>query len=254
MGASEEERKEPRHCEERYDADSVDQEGNDTSSQLLGKVSIDGNEYSVNDKFQQDVLALSDEIDLDEVEAVRYLLDSQDDVSVLGRSLLECAVIRFHQQRKYVLDSFRLFLELNNVDYDGEEPSALETIKVYVDTRLLRKSPDGSKRLAPRCLHAMVEIKTWLQKLGEKLTAAQTLGNVPTDELPEELETVEFSRVSLIQQHEALGVILCECVDKRQVETADFTEFISVLKRWDKYDTLLGQCMRVCLSSGTRMV
>ncbi|KAL7799979.1 nucleoporin Nup186/Nup192/Nup205 [Trichoderma ceciliae] len=204
-----------------------------------GKVSIDGNEYSVNDKFQQDVFALSDEIDLDEVDAVRYLLDSQDDVSVLGRSLLECAVIRFHQQRKYVLDSFRLFLELNNMDYDGEEPNALETIKVYVDTRLLRKSPDGSKRLAPRCLHAMAEIKTWLQKLGERITAAQTLGNVPTDDLPEELETVEFSRVSLIQQHEALGVILCECVDKRQAETPDFLDFISALKKWDKYDTLL---------------
>ncbi|UKZ82332.1 hypothetical protein TrVFT333_010118 [Trichoderma virens FT-333] len=184
-----------------------------------GKVSIDGNEYSINDKFQQDVFSLSDEIDLDEVEAARYLLDSQDDVSVLGRSLLECAVIRFHQQRKYVLDSFRLLLELNNLDYEGEEPSALETIKVYVDTRLLRPSHGGAKRLAPR--------------------SAQTLGNVPTDELPEELETVEFSRVSLIQQHEALGVILCECVDKRQAETADFTEFISVLKKWDRYDTLL---------------
>ena len=168
------------------------------------------------------MFALSDEIDLDELEAVRYLLDSQDDVSVMGRSLLECAVIRFHQQRKYVLDSFRLFLELNNMDYDGEEPSALETIKSYVDTRLLRKTPGDSKRLAPRCLHAMAEIKTWLQRLGEKLTAAQTLGTVPTDELPEELETVEFSRVSLIQQHEALGVILCECVDKGQVETEDF--------------------------------
>jgi nuclear pore complex protein Nup205 len=160
-------------------------------------------------------------------------------------------VIRFHQQRKYVLDSFRLFLELNNMDYDGEEPSALETIKAYVDTRLLQKtSSDASKRLATRCLRAMGEIKTWLQRLGEKLTAAQTLGTVPTDELPEELETVEFSRVSLIQQHEALGVILCECVDKGQAETADFLEFISVLKRWDKYDTLLGQCFADELQMG----
>lgn len=196
----------------------------------------------MNDRFQQDVFAISDEIDLDELDAVRYLLDSQDDVSVLGRSLLECAVIRFHQQRKYVLDSLRLFLELNNMDYDGEEPNALETIKVYVDTRVLRKSSDASKRLAPRCLHAMAEIKMWLQKLGEKITAAQTLGNVPTDDLPEELETVEFSRVSLVQQHEALGVILCECIDKGQAETPDFLEFISVLKKWDKYDTLLGKC------------
>ncbi|KAM0476726.1 hypothetical protein ACHAPX_006147 [Trichoderma viride] len=204
-----------------------------------GKVSIDGNEYSVNDRFQQDVFALSDEIDLDELDAVRYLLDSQDDVSVLGRSLLECAVIRFHQQRKYVLDSFRLFLELNNMDSDEEESNALETIKVYVDTRVLRRTSDASKRLAPRCLRAMAEIKLWLQKLGEKITAAQTLGNALTDELPEELETVEFSRVSLVQQHEALGVILCECIDKGQAETPDFLEFISVLKRWDKYDTLL---------------
>lgn len=84
----------------------------------------------------------------------------------------------------------------------------------------------------------MAEIKSWLQRLGDKLAAAQTLGQ-SRDSMSEEMETVEFSRISLIQQHELLGVILCRAVSKRQAETADFMNFVSLLKRADKYDCLL---------------
>ncbi|KAK5989151.1 Nuclear pore protein [Cladobotryum mycophilum] len=203
------------------------------------KISLDGTEFSVNEKFQQDVLLLSDEIDLDEFETARYLLDSQDDPSILGRSLLECALIRFHQQRKYALDALRLLFELDSMDDDTEEPSALESIKLYLETRLLQKGADGKKRLAPRCINAMAAIKTWLQRLGEKITAAQTLGNGSQDVMSEEMQAVEFSRVSLIQQHEALGVILCRSIEKRQAEVSDFLDFLSLLKKAEKYDTLL---------------
>ncbi|KOS19770.1 Nucleoporin NUP192 [Escovopsis weberi] len=204
-----------------------------------GKITLDGNEFSVNEKFQQDVLLLSDEIDLDEVEASRYLLDSQEDPAVIGRSLLECSIIRFHQQRKYALDALRLLLELDSKDDDSEEgSSALERIKLYVETRILRRGTDRSKRLPPRCIAAMAASKTWLQRLGEKISAAQTLGNGSQD-LSEEYGVIEFARVSLIQQHESLGVILCRSIEKRQADVADFLEFLTVLKKADKYDTLL---------------
>lgn len=206
----------------------------------LGKVVIDGDEYSINDGFQQDVLTLSDEVELDELEATRCVLESQEDPSTLGRSLLECAIIRFHQQRKYVLDIVRLLLEIDGLDEDMADSEALESVKLYVAQRLLQPSmgADASKRIVPRCMASMKEIKAWLQKIGDKIAAAHTLGQ-STNDMSEQMETIEFSRVSLIQQHELVGVILCRSVEMRQGSTADFLDFVATLKKMDKYDALL---------------
>ncbi|KAF7562704.1 hypothetical protein G7046_g1451 [Stylonectria norvegica] len=206
-----------------------------------GKVIFNGEEYSINEIFQQTALMLADEVDLDEVEAARCLHDSQADPSTLGRSLLECGIIRFHQHRNYVLDSVKLLMELDGLDREPEQSEALEGIKLYVAERLLQPAlgADATKRIVPRCMAAMSEIKTWLQKLGDKIAAAQTLGHSGPGGMSEEMETVEFSRVSLIQQHELLGVILCRSVEMRQASTSDFDDFVAALRKVDRYDSLL---------------
>lgn len=186
------------------------------------------------------------------MEAARYILESRGDETILGRSLLECAIIRFHQQRKYALDALRLLLELDsgddeNGDDDDDdrdgEPISLEAIHVYVFERIFNAAPDTAgrgQRLVPRCMASMQAIKTWLQNLNDKITAAQTLGQTGGGPLSEEAETIEYSRVSLIQEHELLAVILCRSVGKQQAVVSDFTDFISNLRRVDKYDNLLG--------------
>lgn len=211
---------------------------NEVELTLVGKIALDGAEFSLNESFQQEVLILSDELDIEELDAARFLLDSQDDTSILGRPLIECAIIRFHQQRKYALDILRLLFEIYTLENDDEESTSLDGVKTYVEARMLQASAAGQKRNVPRYMTAMVEIKAWLQRLGDKIAAAQALGQT-RDSMSEEMETVEFSRISLIQQHELLGVILCRSVTKRQAETADFLDFVTVLKRADKYDCLL---------------
>ncbi|PHH78159.1 hypothetical protein CDD82_3177 [Ophiocordyceps australis] len=204
-----------------------------------GKVTLHGVEYQLSPRFQQDVLALSDELDLDELESAKYLFDSQDDLATLGRSLPECAVIRFHRQRKYLLDILRILLQLDSRESDVEEDGALEQVKMFVGNRVFRPGLVGPKRYVPRCMATMTTTKTWLQTLGDKLAAAQAFNPDNTMELSEEMETVEFSRLSLIQQHELLGVILCQCVEKREAQVSDFLDFISMLEKMDKYDMLL---------------
>lgn len=197
----------------------------------------------MNEQFQQAAFALSDEANLDEVEAARCLLESQADIAVLGRSFLECGIIRFHQQRKYALDTLRLLLDMDGDNDDPDQDPPLEAVQVYVCERILKakSGPEASgTRLVPRCVAAMQAIKSWLQKLGDKITAARTLSLNGGGTLSEEAETVEFSRVSLIQQHELLAVILCKTVGKGQADVSDFTEFMSSLRRMDKYDNLLG--------------
>lgn len=172
-------------------------------------------------------------------------------MSVLGRPLLECGLIRFHQQRKYALDALRLLLEMDSDDEDREDgPMSLEAIQVYVFERLFNAAPGAAgrgKRLLPRCASTMQAIKSWLQSLNDKITAAQTLGQNGTGPMSEEAETIEYSRVSLIQQHELLAVILCRSVEKRQADVTDFTDFMSTLRRVDRYDNLLGSFSPTCM-------
>ncbi|CAH0043313.1 unnamed protein product [Clonostachys solani] len=208
-----------------------------------GKITFGDAEYSVNEDFQQTALSFSDEVDLDELVASQYLLESQDDPSLLGRSLLECALIRFHRQRRYVLDILRLMLELESDEENLDDPRQdVHPIKIYVGERLFSSGPGSASpgnEIVPRCLATMGNIKAWLQRLGDKITAAQTLGNTQNPGLSEEAETVEFSRISLIQQHELLGVILARCVSAHQAKSAHFVEFIETLRKVDKYDYLL---------------
>ncbi len=53
-------------------------------------------------------------------------------------------------------------------------------------------------------------------------------------------EAIEFSRTSIVQQHELLAVIMCSAIEKGQAEAKDFRDFIQVLKRTDRYDHFLG--------------
>ncbi|KAG6321935.1 hypothetical protein E4U44_004459 [Claviceps purpurea] len=214
---------------------------NDQSRNTIksGRLRFEDTEVSINERFQQEALLLSDELDVDEVDAAKCLFESQDDRSVLGRSLLECGVIRFHQQRKYVLDIMRLLLDLDVAEEDNEETSALGTIKVFVATRLFQPGRSAAKRYVPRCMAAMSKTKSWLQKMADKIAAAQALSSARPGQLAEDMEAVEFTRVSLIQQHELLGVILCRCIEKREADMPDFMDFVSTLKKVDKYDNLL---------------
>lgn len=149
--------------------------------------------------------------------------------------MLECGIIRFHQQRKYVLDTLRLLLEVEQLDDEDDGPSPMDAVRTYVSERLFQQND----RLAQRCLRSMGGIKAWLSTIADKLAAVQTLGsNVAASA---EVETIEFSRLSLIQQHEALGVILCRAVEQRQAEKEDLTRLLNLLKRAERYDSLLGE-------------
>jgi nuclear pore complex protein Nup205 len=204
-------------------------------------VTIDGEEYSLNEQFQQDVLYLSDEAEVDEIEATRYLLESKADQAVLSRPLLECAVIRYHQQRHYLLECTRLLIELDSLDEDDipdTPPETLVDLSSFTAAIILKT---GAKGIVPRCMRAMQFIKAWLQKVSDRITAASVLTGTQAGKLSEEMETVEFSRVNLVQQHELLGVILSRAVDKDKATVDDFKSFLQRMKAADKYDQLLGE-------------
>ncbi|CAK7214180.1 hypothetical protein SBRCBS47491_002061 [Sporothrix bragantina] len=205
-----------------------------------GKIATGGEEYSINREFQEYTLQLADELDLDEVETAAILLDAEDDIVTLGRPLLVCGLIRFHQQRKYLLDCARLCIRLT--DDQELEPELQTVLADYVSQNIFRvpgpgeAQPNCESRIVTRCMAAMQGIRTWLQRLSDRATAASVLQETQS---PEIKEMFDFSRQSLVQQHEAVGMILYGAVAKRLVEAKDFREFLVFLQRWERYDTLL---------------
>ena len=157
---------------------------------------------------------------------------------MLGRPLLECGLIRYHRQRLYVLACVRLLLEILAMDDEDVDKDTHEFVARYATNVIFKAAP---KDIISRCMAAMQFVKIWLQKVADRITAASVMVNAKSATIMEEMETVEFSRVSLVQQHEYLGIILCRSIERRQSKPTDFTAFLQALKKVDRYDHLLGE-------------
>jgi nuclear pore complex protein Nup205 len=215
---------------------------------LIGRIKIQNEEYSINDDFKQGALMLADAVNLDELNAARIFFASQDDAEVLGRSVLECSIIRFHQTRKYLLDCFRLVLQLSSTnagsdsDSNADEFEAQESIRSSFQTAVglvlqSNEKAENGPSFVMKCLSSMADIRTWLQDLADRINSANVLYQGQTDEFS---ETIEYQRVSLIQQHESLGVIVHYLVKSRYSSVENFEAVLQVLRQADKYDNLLG--------------
>ena len=202
---------------------------------VIGKLEVEGVEYSVNAEFQQGALQLADEIDLDEIEAGKIFLEGRDDADVSGRSVLACSIIRFHQRRKYLLDSLRLLLQ---IAADVDQPEHIRDGTGEIIWGLLQIPNGGvdASKFVRKCLSSMGDIKTWLHQLTEKLNRASVPGQGAHPEL---LEIVEYQRVSLLQQHESLGIILLYLVKAKHSTVAEFELVLETLKKADRFDNLL---------------
>ncbi|KAL1838365.1 hypothetical protein VTJ49DRAFT_2774 [Mycothermus thermophilus] len=211
-----------------------------------GKVKIDGEEYAVNEDFVNDCLKTADDLDLDELEAARILLDcdAEGDVETQSRPLWECAIIRFHQERRFLLDCMRLCLE---IAADDELDEGLQdAFGAIVDEKIFGipapgapRTGDAKKKFVPRCVEAIASVRSMLQSITDKAAARNLLQQANLVRAPENQETLDFSRSSLLEQHECLAAILHAAVEKRHATVNDFREFLKSLKKTDKYDHFL---------------
>jgi nuclear pore complex protein Nup205 len=198
----------------------------------VGKLEVSGDEYTINDEFKQGALQLADELDIDELDASRIFLEAQAETDASGRPALTNSIIRFHQQRKCVLDCFRLLVQLSaDVNQEDELRTDLQAIVAQIV-----QPRDNSLRYTQKCLSSMGDVKSWLQRLAEKLSSASVLGQLQQVEV---LETIEYQRVSLVKQHESLGVILLYLVKEGHSVVTDFEQVLEHLRKADKYDSLL---------------
>lgn len=212
-----------------------------------GKVKVEDQEYAVTQNFINDALKLADELDLDEIEAARVLLDAdaEGDQASFDRPLWVCGLIRFQNERSYLLDCMRLCIQIaNDEDID---PSVQEGFGQVVDERIFgipaqgSKAQAGAQKIVPKCVAGLQGIRSTMQNIGEKVAAQNVLFQPNVSKRMDQQEPSEIMRLKLIEQHETLALILCAAIEKKQAESKDFNEFIQLLRKVDKYDHLLGK-------------
>lgn len=206
-----------------------------TEFQTLGKIQIDDEEYSINEEFKETTLQLADALDLNEIDSARLLLQAQQDVEALDRPHAVSAVIRFHEQRQFLVECLRLLLKCS-ADTECEE-DVRDVLRQLV--ALILETKDGPARngslFAQKCLQAMKDIEGWLRALGDRHQGTLTLGHPST---PEYDEIMGFQQLSLAQQHESLAAIYTYLIKANHTGPEDFYKLLDHLPALDRWNNL----------------
>jgi len=161
---------------------------------------------------------------------------SQADAERLDRSAHESSIIYFHERRQFLLECLRLVLR-QSMDVDGDENIRLSCCEMMA---LVLNTKDGHARngslYMQKCLSAMAEVERWLLNLAEKIQSASILEQAQASDLA---EITVFQRMSLRQQHESLGAIVCHLIRANHTNIEDFHILLDTLKKMDKYDIIL---------------
>jgi nuclear pore complex protein Nup205 len=122
-----------------------------------------------------------------------------------------------------------------------DEDEQKESLKEYMQgvVKQVISSPAGSPTYIHRCFETMKENKSWLQRLADRLSGASAIGQAQQGDI---LETIEYQRISLVKQHESLGIVALYLVKLKEVDEKNFETILSTLKQAEKYDNLLCKC------------
>ncbi|KAL8949940.1 MAG: hypothetical protein Q9222_003989 [Ikaeria aurantiellina] len=198
-----------------------------------GTIPIDESEYAVNKEFQESAIQLADALDLDEIQSAKLLLNVQNDADLLSRSPTVSAVIAFHEERQYLLESLRMLLK-NAENPDSDEPLRDEHLQVVAGILEVKNGPARNGSLYTRkCLKAMADIENWIQALAERYQGTLALGQPVT---PEFDEVISFQQLSLGQQHESLGAIVTYLIKGSYTSIDDFLKLLDHLPGIDRWN------------------
>ena len=200
-----------------------------------GKLSVDeDHEFAVNDEFKHISRAIATMLDLDEIEAGRLVIQSQQDLSLTPDSLVMDVVSKFHNRRDLLLQCLRITLQQSlALEPDSESRRILENI--IADVLDTNKPGPGSSGTAfmKKCLDTMEAIEKFQAKIADVLQSRAVLGGPRGDEF---YATLEFQRDSLFKQHEALGCVLAYLFQGDFTTQDDLRHLYSVLGRWKGLD------------------
>lgn len=201
---------------------------------LQDVLQIDNQDYQINDDFRQNVLQIADELDLDELESAHLFIEGQEYASALDRSPIVTAILRFHQQRQFLLEDLQLILQLvHDGTVEGLVAEALQTFVNLVLEDPDRQSAKGTKYWR-KCVGYLNDVEAWLQRVADRSQRASVLGESFTTDAK---QILEIEAAALNSQHESLASI-CTYLIQNNLEGTDLRNIIARIRAFDKHDML----------------
>ncbi|KAF2863148.1 hypothetical protein K470DRAFT_298163 [Piedraia hortae CBS 480.64] len=203
----------------------LDKKGKDEDSRKVltsgNKITLDGTEYRINDVFKSVAIQVSDELDLDEIEAVKLCIASStgglDDDALPYKALL-----RFHQLRATMLECLRLIFEQY---IDPEEGREEDKVFWFERTEAIVKASSQRTGLWEKCVAGLGEVEGFLKKLAAH---QQTLVMTGVGVHGQRAEAIEAQRILLTAQHEALvGTLALLAAGDDYVNEMGFKSFVN---------------------------
>lgn len=188
------------------------------------KVQIGDYEYSVSNEFREGAIVVSDELDLDELEAAKLCLAVAEDAEGVPETLPLRAILHFHKQRETLLDCVRvIFCKAADEDADDEIAQQLQEVAANIMMGEERR-PNEKSAYWRRCIEGLADIEASIRKTQDHvqtiLMTGQTL-STPTG------EALQAQRMLLAHQHETLSSIMTYMIRENHVLPEDFRSFLS---------------------------
>ena len=201
-----------------------------------GKVSVDGQEYSINDEFKHIARALGTALQVDELEAAKILLSDPGSDITADLDFIARSVGNFHERRDLILQNLRLLLQgSENPDLEENIRNGfLEAVKYVLDTK------DGivanASQYTRKCMAAMGTIEARQLSLNNELQNRPSDGDLGR---PEYFSILDFQKNSLFKQHEALGCILGYLFRGDYTSQEDLRKMEAAATQWNRIDFYL---------------
>jgi nuclear pore complex protein Nup205 len=202
------------------DALSATPSGNPPTS----KVKIGDQEYAVSNEFRESAIEVSDELDLDELEAAKLILVVAEDAEGEHNTLSLRAILQYHRQKEVMLDCVRMiFHKAAEQEADDEIARYLHDVSERI---MMGEERRPSERAAywRRCIEGLTDVEASIRKTQEHMQLMAMTGQslaTPNG------EALQAQRMFLAHQHETLAAIMTYIIRGNKVFPEDFRQLLS---------------------------
>ncbi|KAF2225848.1 nucleoporin Nup186/Nup192/Nup205 [Elsinoe ampelina] len=197
------------------------------------KITVDEVDYAINEEFRQEAIQVAEELDLDELDAARLVLETQSESADLGRPVAFGAIIHFHDEREATLLALSsLFQRACDTDLDENRGNIQNAVDMIIRDDV--DKPPSRSYYWRRCIKGMEDIEGWIKRTRDRMASIQVIG-----------ETSAYvglilnhQRGSLVRQHESLAIIARSLVNLGHTTIDDYRLLTTKVAAQDSFDEI----------------
>ncbi|KAI8987212.1 nucleoporin Nup186/Nup192/Nup205 [Pilobolus umbonatus] len=136
-----------------------------------GKTIINGTTFRINEEFINETIYLSNELDIDEYEASRLLLEGTKKARLVNSTPLDTAVTIYHTERSYILTTMCVILENAK---DRTVNDQIQSISYHYMADIITNKIDNSPTFIKKILTTSTKLNNMIKSLSKKGTLNTT--------------------------------------------------------------------------------